>query len=133
MAKYRGMLEFDYILIADRELPVSSQTVFRLKRLTRKERELIGQIEYEVDQKGNRSFRSNPFERARKLLNFGLLGWSNFDAQDANGKPIEFREVQEGDRRWLPDQILECVGEDSIELANAITEGAEVSQELAKN
>jgi len=127
MATACGILEFDYVLRRDRHLADEMRTVFRLRTLSYAEMELLSSAEVISDQ----VMRVNPLFKARRILNYGLMGWERL--VNRSGSPIECKVCQENGRRWIPDQILDYLLPDAIELANAITERSRLTEEQAKN
>ena len=94
--------EFDYVCKCDKDLDRSKQTVYRLRTLTWSEREDVVS-------------EQNTLATIRKVLNYGLLGWTNF--LNENGSDIEFKKTN-----VLHKDTLDNVQPYAIELANAITD-----------
>ena len=123
--------EWDYVLREERELPPEKRTVWRLGSLAFRDLEEIVGRAVGVGAGGEVTVTSNPMVQARRILNRGLRGWSNFKRPD--GSDVQFRSVEENGRRILPEEVLDAVTLFAIELANAITEGAKLTEEQRKN
>jgi hypothetical protein len=131
MAKAMGLVHFDYVLKRDRGLPPEELTVWHLKSLTWSERETLGYLHLESDDSGRVTMLSNSIEKARRALNCGLVGWTNFLLPD--GTPAVFK-LTGGDMRRISNETLDLIQtEDALELANAIIEGSAVGESLSKN
>ncbi len=110
--------QFTYVCKCDKDLPVSEQTVFKLRTLHWKEREsLFGE--------------QNGLAIARRVLNWALLGWSNF--KDADGNDFEFRRVDEGKHQVLPAEILDRLVIWSDEIATEVMNRTTITEEQARN
>lgn len=131
MAIACGILEFDYVLHEDRHREEELQTIFHLRTLSWAELELVSSQDIIQEPGGNQLIRANHLQKARRILNYGLLGWERF--RRADGSPVDFKACQENGRRWIPDQILDCLHPMAVELANAITERSRLTEEQAKN
>lgn len=131
MATAQAFDEFEYVLKSDRDKPLEEQTVFRLKPLSFREKSECERVEITVDRDGHSHHAIDRMGLARKVLTYGLCGWRNL--LDAQGKPVEFRRVSEGGRFALPEDMLNLILPWAVELANAITDRSEVTEEAAKN
>jgi hypothetical protein len=127
MARTPRLAPFDYVLREERALPISEQTIFHLRPLEHAERVDIYQTEATQEDDGSITVKGNPLRRAAKILFYGLLGWDNLRDQD--DKPVAFRKGKAA----IPDELLTLIQAWEIELANAITEGSELSKESSKN
>lgn len=79
----------DFICKCDQELPKEQQTVFKVKFLDAKQQAKLRDMMYNVSGVGNaRSERFLTGSAALKALEYGLLGWENFNFPD--GVPIPF-------------------------------------------
>jgi hypothetical protein len=105
--------EFDYVCKCDKDLDRSKQTVYRLRTLTWSEREEVVS-------------EQNTLVTIRKVLNYGLLGWTNF--LNENGSEIEFKKTN-----VLHKDTLDNVQPYAIELANAILDKTRFTEDAAKN
>lgn len=127
MAKAKGIVRFDYVLREERALPPGEQTVWHLKALTWQEREAVSEVEYGQGKDGLILIR-NPVRSARQVLGLGLMGYDRF----LEAPP--FQALGEGLERGIATEVLDAIGmEESIELANAITNGARLEESTAKN
>lgn len=123
--------EWEYVLREDRKLPPEEQTTWILGGLTYRDMEYIMSRALGVDGDGAVSVTTNAQAQARRVLNRGLRGWKNYRRQD--GSQIEFRSVDEGGVRILPEEILDTLYPHAIELANAITERSRLTERQEKN
>lgn len=128
MARASRIGEFDYVLKEDRDLDESEQTVFHLRTLSYDESEAVANAarvrEDGID-------LGSMLTSARRALNFGLLGWENFP--DDDGKDAPFSATGKGLRRRLSEKTLTAVRKHAIEIAEAITNGSELSEDEQKN
>jgi hypothetical protein len=118
---------FEYILEDERELPPERQAKFLLRPLKFREFEQIGKRTVSFDKGGQTQFDLDQLGIARKVLNFALLGWENFE-----GAP-KFQRVTEHGRDIVPDHMLDLVAPWAIELTNAVTERSKLTEQSAKN
>lgn len=123
--------EWEYVLREDRKLPPGEQTTWILGSLTFRDMEDVLARSLAVGDDGEVVVTTNAQAQARRILNRGLRGWKNYRRQD--GTQIEFRAVDEGDRRILPEEVLDSLHPYAIELANAITEHSRMTERLEKN
>lgn len=130
MAVALTITPFDYVLKDDRNRPPEEQTVFRLRPLHAKEKQEVERTEWKAAG-GEALMVSDRTGLAIRILNCGLLGWSNL--RDAEGNEVEFAEVKENNRRILPSHILDRITPWLTELANAVYERTELSEEQKKN
>jgi len=113
---------FDYVLRDERELPVEQQTVWHLRTLT--------QGEYEEIERGAKIENFELHATTRKILNFGLLAWTNFDGRTDR---VEAPRRTEGSRSILTSECLDSVEPFALELANAISSRKTLSGDARKN
>lgn len=144
MAVARKMTPFDYVLLADREKPADEQTTWNMRPLTWAEMEEIeAATQFVVPRDGDGDIRYSPqqMKLARRVLSRGLTGWTNL--RDEEGNQVEFQKASEtqpiysGKRKrrveFLPDELLDMIADDAVELANAITSRSKLERETAKN
>lgn len=124
---------FDYVLVADRELPKDQQTIWHLRTLTEWEYEriergervtLAAEGDAQVHMSGERH------AKARKVLDFGLLGWTNYG--DNPGREDAVRKT-EGERSGLAAETLDLIEPYMTELSNAVLERKMLTREARKN
>ncbi len=129
MAVARKLGSFEYVLKEERELPRDKQTVWHMRTLSWPEKREIENTEWRlvrgrdlvlVDAKGVQE----------KLLGLGLTGWTNFKE---DGTEIAFRCTGEGLSKRLAPEILDRLEPFATELANAIENGAQTTEQDAKN
>lgn len=113
---------FDYVLRDERELPTEKQTVWHLRTLT--------QGEYEEIERGAKLDHFEVHATTRKVLNFGLLGYTNFDGHPER---VEAPRRAEGPRSVLTSECLDAIEPYAVELANAVTNRRALSAEARKN
>ena len=121
---------FDYVLREERELPIEERTTWHLRTLS--------EGEYEEVESGTsvESLLVGGFSsvlvhgKARKILNFALLGWTNFDGVAGR---VEAPRRAGGPRAVLTSECLDSIEPFMIELANAITERKALSVDARKN
>lgn len=141
--------EFEYILREERDLPAEEQTVFGLRTLTYREKEIATQARVTLDataarraRRGGKSLEelekdavitqdASGLGSARRLLNFGLLYFRNYP--DGNGGELKVEADGDGLRRELTDRTLDAIERWAIELANAVTERGSLTEEQQKN
>lgn len=117
---------FEYVLLCDRQLEISKQTIFKLKVLSAKELADIEDKSARADLNGNLEFRSG--SQTLRILNAGMRGWSNFLGVD--GQEVTFRENNGVPR---PENWDHLRPEWRRELANAITEQNTLTEGDRKN
>lgn len=105
--------EFTYVLKGD-----DTGTVFRLRTLSWMERE---------DAVGD---GSSTLAITRRVLNYGLLGWTDF--RRADGTEVTFKREDNG-KRTLTPEMLDLLQPCGTELANAILDRTKFTEEHAKN
>jgi hypothetical protein len=127
MAKAPSLQEWDYVLEEDRAKPECEQTVFRLRPLKFREYQESHRSTFHGGEDGTLIFDQDQMGRAAKVLNCGLLGWTNFATED--GAAIEFRR----EKGRIPDDLLDVLRDWVVELANAITERSGLGKDAAKN
>ena len=123
--------EFRYTLREEENLPEEERTVFMLKPLTFLEQELVAGSMTMRQTEDDVEIEMKPMERARRVLNFGLMDWQNF--RDANGKEVRFAVTEKNGRRRLEESTLDAISPWWIELSNAITERSPTAEGTAKN
>ncbi len=117
---------WEYVLLADQELPPEQQTVFELKTLSARELAAIqdGATKGNVD--GTLEFKSGT--QTLRILDLGVSGWRNF--RDAQGAEVAFRENNGKPR----PENWDCLRPEwRRELANAVTEQNRLTEEERKN
>lgn len=127
MATARLMKEFEYTLEAERELPVEKRTTWRLRPLNYATHREVMRTSLSMGS-DTQSIEVDAYGKAAKILNYGLLGWTNF--RDEEGTEIEFRRSADG---TLPPQVMDLLVDVAVELSNAVTERSVASKEHAKN
>ena len=118
---------FEYVLKEERGLLPEKQTRFHLRPLRFREWEQIQKRKATYTKDDGVQLDLDAGTLARRVLNWGLLGWDNFPGAPA------FQRVNEQGRDIVPDHMLDLVTPWANELANAITERTVVSEESAKN
>jgi hypothetical protein len=131
MAVAPKLTEWTYVIESDRDRPAEEQTQFRLRPLTYSESIECNRGEFRQNAAGEVVYTSDRFGHAAKILFFGLMGWENF--RDSDGNVVEFRRMDRGGKRVIPEELLTLIQPWAIELANAITEHAELTKEASKN
>ena len=127
---------FQYVCHSDRQLPQDQQTTFILRRLPATVGMALDNL-HEATQTGQVTLRVG--DQRIVTLQAGLAGWTNFN--DAQGAPIEFKHehgvrsvygitVKNPAKVEMIDYLPEEIGE---ELARAIVEGNQLSEDDAKN
>lgn len=126
----------DYVLLSERKLDVSKQTVFQIRPLGGRERAKIqdktrfseSSRVFEVKGKDGEARKitlpDNSSELAYETVLAGLAGWKNF--KYASGAECPFMEDRERNLSYLEDSIL-------TELYTAINELSTISEEQAGN
>lgn len=115
-----------YVLKRERELPSERQTTFLLRPLRHAQREEAAEAKWRRDQAtGELLIVSNGYRRARKILNGGLVGWERL--LDRNGGLVPFPSVTDSPARALPDEALDALGDDVLELADEVWRISELS------
>jgi len=114
---------WDYVLLAERELPPEERTTFRLRPLTAREQAQVEDTALTTGPDG-RVYSLNTGTHALTILRLGLVGWEGF--ADEDGRPVPFAKngsgtVSEACLDAIPSRVRH-------ELANAITEQTKVSE-----
>ena len=123
---------FDYVLVAERDLPEEDRTVFHLRGLTIEEETNLnnGMLS---SQMGGDEVNWNTGDYQLSTLKRGVLGWENF--MDKRGEPVPFRTMDPGKAtsRKMAGVTNECLNTisstDRTELANAITSRGKVTED----
>jgi hypothetical protein len=113
---------FDHVLREERDS--AEPTVFKLKPLTARQ---LAQIEDMLVVHLGGGVRLNTGMQTLEVLRLGLVGWENF--KDAAGNPVPFVPITPKDERSL--DLLHPRWR--VELANAVTEHAKLTEEQRKN
>jgi len=122
MAKRPVLVPFDYVLRTDRDLPAEEQTIWHLRPVTASEWEII--------EHAQRLDNAEYHAHARMILDYGLLGWSNYDGDPGR---VEAPRKKVGSRLCLEASILDQISPYIFELAQAITETRFLDAESRKN
>lgn len=146
-----------YVLKADRELPESEQTRFKIRALTTAQYYDFQGEQFAVFKRRSAALKvktlsqslepaeekdediiasidnlewTKPYvEFIAKLVNFGLLGWENF--KDADGKDVAFEVDSEGVVK--PECLMRLSCYHVEEIANAVLSENQAPPELKKN
>jgi hypothetical protein len=127
MAIARLMKEFEYVLEAERELPVEKRTTWRLRPLNYATHREAMRTSLSLSDE-TQFIEVDGFGKAAKILNYALLGWTNFRNED--GVEMEFQRCADG---TLPPQVLDLLVDVAVELSNAVTRHGAATKDHAKN
>ena len=131
--------QFEYVLEDERKLPKEEQTIFILRPLTASENRHLQNAMVQKFEGGSGS-TLNPGTGQYLALKAGLRGWKNLKHADDPEVQIEF-EIDKGTRSPLgkalqgtpADEMFDHIVPASMELANTIIDGNDLTKEDAKN
>jgi len=124
--------EYTYLAECDRELEEDKQSKFIIRPLTAREEAYVTDSFLNIDLGGGEaSATAKTGERVMAILNVRLIRWENFPP---GGPDLHFSAKGAGSKRRIADKTLSRIpGDVRMEIANAITEGLGMVEEVEKN
>ena len=108
---------WDYVLEAERDLPASEQTVFKLRALKPAELAEVADSGF-IHYRSGTEIRATPAKQVLLTLRAGLLGWAGF--KKADGSTLEPPASADERIAYLPEDVR-------IEIASEIRFGGQMT------